>query len=84
MQLYYIYLTGEQAAKYEPLNDYPCIRRAERSRDDYTYDFAVDRMLDLMACLHVAGPVQGKDYDSPDPVPLGGLCLPPGIQHLSP
>jgi hypothetical protein len=63
VQLYYIYLTGESTAKYEPLNDYPCIRRAERARDDYTYDFAVDRMLDLMACLHAAGPVQGKDYD---------------------
>ena len=28
VQLYYIYNTGELAAKYEPLNDYPCIRRA--------------------------------------------------------
>ena len=62
VQLYYIYLTGEQAAKYEPLNNYPCIRRASRSRDDYTYDFAVDRMLDLMACLNFAGAVQGQDY----------------------
>ena len=62
VQLYYIYLTGEQAAKYEPLNNYPCIRRASRSRDDYTYDFAVDRLLDLMTCLYFAGVVQGKDY----------------------
>lgn len=62
VQLYYIYLTGDQAAKYEALNNYPCIRRASRARDDYTYDFAVDRMLDLMVCLHFAEPVQGKDY----------------------
>ncbi len=62
VQLYYIYLTGERAARYEPLNNYPCIRRASRSRDDYTYDFAVDRLLDLMACLHFAGSAQGKDY----------------------
>ena len=62
VQLYYIYLTGKQAARYEPLNNYPCIRRASRSRDDYTYDFAVDRLLDLMACLHFAGPAQGQDY----------------------
>lgn len=62
VQVYYIYLTGELAAKYEPLNTYPCIRRAQRSRDDFTYDFAVDRMLDLMALLHLAGREQGRDY----------------------
>ena len=62
VQLYYIYLTGEQALKYEPLNDYPCIRRACRARDDYTYDFAVDRMLDLMVLLHLAGQERGQDY----------------------
>jgi hypothetical protein len=62
VQLYYLYLTGEVAAKYEPLNDYPCIRRAYRSRDDYSYDFAVDRILDLMALLHFAGRQQGRDY----------------------
>jgi hypothetical protein len=62
VQLYYICLTGEQAAKYDPLNDYPYIRRAYRGRDDYTYDFAVDRMLDLMALLHLAGRERGQDY----------------------
>ncbi len=62
VQLYYIYLTGEQALKYEPLNDYPCIRRAYRARDDYTYDFAVDRMLDLMVLLDLAGRERGQDY----------------------
>ncbi len=62
VQLYYIYNTGETAAKYEPLNNYPCLRRASRGRDDYTYDFAVDRLLDLMTFLHLAGPAQGKDY----------------------
>ena len=55
VQLYYLYLTGERALKYEALNNYPCIRRASRARDDYTYDFAVDRMLDLMVLLHLAG-----------------------------
>ena len=62
VQLYYIYFTGEQALKYEPLNDYPCIRRAYRARDDYSYDFAVDRMLDLMVLLHLAGRERGRDY----------------------
>jgi hypothetical protein len=62
VQLYYIYLTGEQACKYDPLNDYPCIRQAYRGRDDYTYDFAVDRMLDLMALLHLAGQERGQDF----------------------
>jgi len=62
VQLYYIYATGEMALKYEPLNNYPCIRRAYRTRDDYTYDFAVDRMLDLMVLLHLAGRERGEDY----------------------
>ncbi|MDD2902103.1 MAG: hypothetical protein PHU44_06675 [Syntrophales bacterium] len=62
VQIYYLYLTGEKAAKYEALNNYPCIRRAYRSRDDYTYDFAVDRILDLMALLHLAGREQVRDY----------------------
>ena len=62
VQLYYMYYTGEQAYKYEPLNNYPCIRRACRARDDYTYDFAVDRMLDLMVLLHLAGRERGRDY----------------------
>lgn len=62
VQLYYIYLTGERALKYEALNDYPCIRRAYRARDDYTYDFAVDRILDLMVLLHLAGRERGQDY----------------------
>jgi hypothetical protein len=62
VQLYYFYLTGENAVKYEPLNNYPCIRRAYRAQDDYTYDFAVDRILDLMVFLHLAGREQGRDY----------------------
>jgi len=62
VQLYYIYVTGERALKYEPLNNYPCIRRAYRGRDDYTYDFAVDRMLDLMVLLQLAGRERGRDY----------------------
>lgn len=61
VQLYYIYDTGEQAGRYEPLNNYPCIRRAYRSREDYTYDFAVDRMLDLMVLLYLAGRERGRD-----------------------
>ena len=62
VQIYYLYLTGEKAAKYEALNNYPCIRRAYRGRDDYTYDFAVDRILDLMVLLNLAGIKQGQDY----------------------
>jgi hypothetical protein len=62
VQLFYVYFTGEKATRYEALNNYPCIRRAYRSRDDYSYDFAVDRLLDLMVCLHEAGEAQGADY----------------------
>jgi hypothetical protein len=62
VQVYYIYLTGEKTAKYEPLNNYPCVRRAYRARDDYTYDFAVDRILDLMVFLHLAAREQGRDW----------------------
>jgi hypothetical protein len=62
VQLFYIYFTGDQAAKYEALNNYPCIRRACRGRDDYTYDFAVDRLLDLMVYLHQAEKERGLDY----------------------
>lgn len=63
VQLFYLYFTGEQAVKYEALNNYPCIRRAVRGRDDYTYDFAVDRLLDLMVYLHLAERERGLDYD---------------------
>lgn len=63
LQLFYIYFTGEQAAKYEALNNYPCIRRACRGRDDYTYDFAVDRLLDLMVYLHLAEKERKLDYE---------------------
>ncbi len=62
VQLFYVYLTGETSEKYEALNNYPCIRRANRGREDYTYDFAVDRMLDLMVYLHFAGVERGEDF----------------------
>ncbi len=62
VQLYYIYFTGERALKYEPLNNFPCIRRAYRSQADYTYDFATDRLLDLMVSLYQGGREQGRDY----------------------
>lgn len=61
VQVYYIYDTPARSERYEALNIYPCIRRAYRGRDDFTYDFAVDRFLDLMSCLHFAGELQGKD-----------------------
>lgn len=54
VQLYYLYLTGETAARYEALNSYPCIRRAWRGSHDYTFDYAVDRFFDLMAVLEAA------------------------------
>jgi len=63
VQLYYLYYTGETAGKYEALNNYPCIRPANRSRDDYTYDFAVDRLLDLMVYLYLAGRERGEDFN---------------------
>lgn len=62
VQIYYLYYTGETSEKYEALNNYPCIRRAYRGREDYTYDFAVDRMLDLMVYLHLAGRERGEDF----------------------
>ncbi len=62
VQVFYVYLTGEASEKYAALNNYPCIRRAYRGREDYTYDFAVDRMLDLMVYLHLAGRERGEDF----------------------
>lgn len=64
VQVYYVYETGARSERYEALNIYPCIRRAYRGRDDFTYDFAVDRFLDLMSCLHFAGELRGED-DAP-------------------
>ncbi len=62
VQVYYLYQTGERSERYQALNSYPCIRPAWRARDDYTYDFAVDRLLDLMVTLHFAGRERGEDY----------------------
>ncbi len=62
VQLFYLYFTGAQAAKYEALNSYPCIRRAFRGREDYTFDFAVDRLLDLMVYLYLAERERNLDY----------------------
>jgi hypothetical protein len=64
VQLFYIYFTGEEAARYEALNNHPCIRRASRGREDYTYDFAVDRLLDLMVYLYLAEKERGRDYEA--------------------
>ncbi|MGQ9919855.1 MAG: LamG-like jellyroll fold domain-containing protein [Desulfobacca sp.] len=54
VQAYYIYNTGEKTAKYEAMNAVPCMRRAWRAADDYTYDFAVDRIFDAMAAVYFA------------------------------
>jgi len=62
VQVYYLYYTTEVAALYEALNIYPAVRRAYRSHDDFTYDFAVDRLLDLMATLHFAGLERDRNY----------------------
>jgi len=62
VQVYYIYQTGERGGKYEALSSYPCMRPAYRETGDYTYDFAVDRILDLMSILHFAGRERGRDY----------------------
>ncbi len=61
VQAYYIYNTGEKAAKYDALNSVPCMRRAWRSATDYTYDFAVDRIFDAMAAVYFAYREQGLD-----------------------
>jgi hypothetical protein len=62
VQVYYLYYTGETGVKGQALNNTPCVRPAVRGRADYTYDFAVDRLLDLMAVLAFAGPERGRDY----------------------
>lgn len=62
VQIYFLYYTGATSTKGQALNNSPCIRPAVRSRSDYTYDFAVDRILDLMAVLATAGPERGRDY----------------------
>ncbi|HAY23184.1 MAG TPA: hypothetical protein DCY27_13685 [Desulfobacterales bacterium] len=64
VQIYYIYFTGEKAEKYAELNSYPCIRPAWRGCADYTFDFAVDRIFDLMAILYFAGLARNMDNRS--------------------
>ena len=64
VQAYYIYNTGLFAAKYDALNSTPCIRQAWRSKADYTYDFAVDRIFDAMAAVYFAYREQGLDYET--------------------
>jgi hypothetical protein len=61
VQAYYVYNTGEKAAKYDALNSTPCMRPAWRSASDYTYDFAVDRIFDAMAAVYFAYKEQGLD-----------------------
>ena len=82
MQLFYIYYTGETSEKYAALNNYPCIRRACRSQSDYTYDFAVDRMLDLMVYLNLAGRERGAGLQRGLPVSVGSGGGPGGQRHL--
>jgi len=64
VQLYYIYKTGTTSAQLEGLNNHPCIRKARRSYNDFTFDFAVDRVLDLMAVLHFASQERNQDYQA--------------------
>jgi hypothetical protein len=64
VQAYYIYNTGLFAAKYDALNCTPCIREAWRSKTDYTYDFAVDRIFDAMAAVYFAYKEQGLDDET--------------------
>ena len=64
VQAYYIYNTGLFAAKYDALNSSPCIREAWRSKTDYTYDFAVDRIFDAMAAVYFAYKEQGLDDET--------------------
>jgi hypothetical protein len=64
VQVYYIYNTGLFSAKYDALNSTPCIRDAWRSKDDYTYDFAVDRIFDAMAAVYFAYKEQGAEAET--------------------
>ncbi len=61
VQVYYLYNTGVLAAKYDSLNSTPCMRQALRSESDYTYDFAVDRIFDVMAAVYFAYKEQDRD-----------------------
>lgn len=62
VQVYYFYDLETPTAKGEAVNNFPCPRKAYRSATDFTYDYAVDRIFDLMGILHAAGLVRGIDY----------------------
>ncbi len=62
VQVYYFYDTETVTAKEEAVNNFPCPRKAYRSATDFTYDYAVDRMFDLMGILHAAGLARDYDY----------------------
>jgi len=62
VQIYYFYDLETPTVKGEGVNNFPCPRKAYRSATDFTYDYAVDRMFDLMGILHAAGLTRGIDY----------------------
>ena len=62
VQIYYFYDLETPTVKGEAVNNFPCPRKAYRSATDFTYDYAVDRIFDLMGILHAAGLARGLDY----------------------
>jgi hypothetical protein len=62
VQIYYFYDLETPTVKGEGVNNFPCPRKAYRGATDFTYDFAVDRIFDLMGILHAAGLSRGTDY----------------------
>ncbi len=62
VQIYYFYELTTPAVKYDAMNNLPAPRQAYRSATDYSYDYAPDRLLDLMCILDMAGQVRSQDY----------------------
>ncbi len=62
VQLFYFYDLETPTVQYEAMNNSPCPRKAFRAVDDFNYDYAPDRIMDLIRILHTAQLVRGTDY----------------------
>lgn len=62
VQIYYFYDLETPCQKYDGMNNYPCPRKAYRSASDFSYDYAPDRIMDLMRILHTAQLLRGVNY----------------------
>ena len=64
VQVFYAYYNGELAEKYQGVNVYPVPVPWKRSENDYTMDWAVDKVLDLIVFLYYEDLYRGYSQGS--------------------